>query len=443
MSASRVFCPKCGAENNAGDRFCISCGGRLPATQPPALPRVAPEAAYVTPAKRSNWPLLVTMGAVFVLLLLVVVEALIIVMSPGAVREMGATLSVLEGNVFVQKGGEGNWMEVADDFVVTAGDRIRVGGGSQALLTFLEDTTTELRAFTELTVSNLHLAEGQPVDINLDLAAGELWNVIGDLPSGSLHQVTTVAATVFSGGTQYGIAADKGGNTWLTGYEGVANVTGGGQTVQLLAGEILLVEPGAPPERYEETFVAPEEEEEEEPEVAVACNLESIDLSSFANRPLVDEYEEPVETPTHTPTATRAPTSTPTATSTATPTATATRLPCPELKINVPSNCYPRRACGLEWDASGPIPPGYEFGIEYSADQVNWTRLPVPLDPYWYQEGGHFKAVIYGPGAGTWYWHICLVSAADPSGPSECCGPAHAIIHARDEEEEEESDYYD
>jgi hypothetical protein len=440
MSASRVFCPNCGAENRAQDRFCMRCGGRLPAAQPPAAPQVASEPISETPAKRSNLPLLVTMGAVVVLLILVVVEAALIVMSPGAVQEVGATLSVLEGKVFVQDGGQGNWMEVADDLVITAGDRIRVGGGSQALLTFLEDTTTELRAFTELTVSDLHVAEGQPVDINLDLAIGELWNVIGDLPSGSVHQVTTVAATVLAGGTQYGVAADEGGNTWLTGYEGVANVTGGGQTVELLAGETLLVEPGSPPEPYEEGVVAlEEEEEEEEPEVAVACNLESIFLGAFPNRPLVEEYVEPVETPSHTPTS--SPTSTPTATSTATSTATATRVPCPQLTINVPSNCYPRRACGLEWDSSGPIPAGYEFAIEYSADQVNWTRLPVPLNPYWYEEGGHFKAVIHGPGAGTWYWRICLVNTANLLGQSECCGPSHAIIHARDDGSEEEDSY--
>jgi hypothetical protein len=444
MSAARVYCPSCGAENRAQDRFCIGCGARLPEAQPAGPSQVAPEPMYQAPAKRSNWPLLVTMGAVFALLILVVVEAVVIIMSPAAVREVGATLSVLEGNVFVQEGGQGNWMEVADDFVVTAGDQIRVGGGSQALLTFLEDTTTELRAFTELTISDLQVAEGQPVVIDLYLTMGEIWNRIGDLPQGSLHEVTTAAAKMVAHGSEYGAAVGEGDTTWLTGHDGAIDVTGGGQTVQLLPGDMLVIEPGSAPEYYQEPVVAPEDEgEEEEPEVAVACNLESIDLWSFANRPLVEEYVEPVETPTHTPTATSEPTSTPTATSTATPTATATRLPCPELKINVPSNCYPRRACGLEWDSSGPIPPGYEFGIEYSADQVNWTRLPVPLDPYWYQEGGHFKAVIHGPGAGTWYWHICLVSAADPSGPSECCGPAHAIIHARDEEPDREEPYDD
>jgi len=433
MSASRIFCPSCGANNSAQDRFCTACGSALPVASPPV---VAPPAPVIEARqKTSSWPLLVTMGAVFILLILVIAEAVIILLPAAPVQEVGATLSVIEGKVFVQEGGEGNWMEVAEDFVIQAGDRIRVGGGSSALLTFLEDTSTELRAFTELTVADLQLAEGQPFVASLDLALGEIWNRVGDLPAGSIHEITTAAARMVARGTEYGVAADKEGTTWLTGHEGEIDVTGGGQTVRLLPGDMLVVEPGSAPVPYEEGVVAleDEEEEEEEPEIPVSCSLESIDLWSFGNRPLVDEYVEPTEAPTDTPTSTATATREPTKTATATSTATATRPPCPTLSINVPSSCYPRRACGLEWDSSGPIPSGYEFGIEYSGDQVNWTRLSVPLDPYWYQEGGHFKAVIHGPGEGTWYWRICLVNASDTAGPSECCGPSHAIIHARDE----------
>jgi hypothetical protein len=433
MSVSRVFCANCGAENKHQDRFCTSCGAELARVAPPSPPEPAPAPPYETRRRDSNWPLLVTMGAVFVLLILVVVEAALIFLSPAGVQDVGATLSVLEGNVFVQEGGEGDWMEVAEDFVIGVGDRIRVGGGSQALLTFLEDTTTELRAFTELTVSDLQVAEGQPVVISLDLAMGEIWNRIGDLPTDSLHEVTTVAARVVSGGTEYGATVDQEQTTWLTGYEGVASVSGGGRTVELRSGETLVVKPGTDPEPYVDTGDVASHVVEGAP----SCGLQGTDLPTFLNEPA------PTTTPTSTATATREPTSTPTATSTATPTATATRLPCPQLTINVPSNCYPRRACGLEWDSSSPIPAGYEFAIEYSADETNWTRLPVPLDPYWYQEGGHFKAVIHGPGAGTWYWHICLVNTADLGGPSECCGPSHAIIHARDDGSEEDSYDYD
>jgi hypothetical protein len=425
MSASRIFCPSCGTENRAQDRFCTACGSTLPAAPPPAV-----EVRQGT----NRWPLLVTMGVVFVLLMLAIAEAVIILRPVAPAREEGATLSVVEGKVFVQEGGKGDWMEVAEDFVIQAGDRIRVGGGSLALLTFLEGTSTDLRAFTELTVAQLQLAEGQPFVTSLDLEMGEIWNRIGDLPTGSIHEVTTAAAKVVAYGTEYGAAADQEGTTWLTGHEGVASVSGGGQTVDLGAGQMLVVEPGMAPEPFSGEVPAPTTPVDESPPPAT-CGLSGIDLPTLLNEPL------PTTTPTSTATATREPTKTAMATSTATPTATATRPPCPILSINVPSSCYPRRACGLEWDSSGPIPGGYEFGIEYSADQVNWTRLSVPLDPYWYQEGGHFKAVIHGPGAGTWYWRICLVNAANTAGPSECCGPSHAIVHARDEGSGDEGEY--
>ena len=436
MSASRIFCPSCGAENKAQDRFCIACGGSLPVVRGAV---VAPTAPPIRARKRtSNWPLLVTMGAVFILLLVVVVEAVVIVMSPGTVQEMGATLSAVDGKVFVQEGGQGNWMEVAEDFVIQAGDRIRVGGGSKALLTFLENTTTELRAFTELSVTELESVEGQPVAISLDLQLGEIWNRIGDLPAASLHEVTTVAARMISHGSEYGVAANGAGTTWLTGHEGEIDVTGGGQTVQLLPGDMLVVEPGSPPESYQEAAVALEEEEEEEPDISVDCALESIDLWSFGNEPLAEEYREPAETPTHTPTATA--TSRPTHTPTSTPTATATRISCPTLTIKLPSGAPPHLPFGIEWDVTGaPVPSGYGYTLDFSQDQTSWQRASI-----WrtWQEGGYMHAEVQGPGEGHFYWRVCLVNMADPTGPSECCGASHLIIHERPgREEPDDYDY--
>ncbi len=437
MSASRIFCPSCGAENKAQDRFCIACGGALPVAAPPVVARAAP----TTEARKkgSNWPLLVTMGAVFILLMVVVVEAVVIVMSPGTVQEIGATLSVVDGKVFVQEGGQGNWMEVAEDFVIQAGDRIRVGGGSKALLTFLENTTTELRAFSELTVTELESVEGQPVAISLDLQLGEIWNRIGAMPAGSLHEVTTAAARVISHGSEYGVAVNEAGTTWLTGHEGEIDVSGAGETVELLPGDMLVVEPGSPPESYQEAVVVLEEEEEEdEPDISVDCALESIDLWSFGNEPLAEEYREPAETPTHTPTATA--TSRPTHTPTSTPTATATRISCPTLTIKLPSGAPPHLPFGIEWDVTGaPVPSGYGYTLDFSQDQASWQRASI-----WrtWQEGGYMHAEVQGPGEGHFYWRVCLVNMADPTGPSECCGASHLIIHERPGREEPD-DYED
>lgn len=342
-----------------------------------------------------------------------------ILMPRGAVREVGATLSVVEGKVFVQTGGEGDWIQVAEDLVVQAGDRIRVTGASQGLLTVVENTSTEIRAFSELTISELEMVEGEPVVVNLALEVGEIWNRIGDLPAGSLHEVTTAGARAVCRGSEYGVAANEAGTTWLTGHEGEIQVIGAGQTFQLGAGEMLVVEPGSPPERYQGAVAAA-------PSAGPACCSPGIiDLGSFGNRPV----------PTRTPTATREAAHTPTATSTATSTATATRISCATLTINTPHTARPYGVFGMEWDATGaPVPGGWEFALEFSQDpspQAAWQRAQPDRI---YQEGGHWKAELHGPGSGDWYWRVCLVS--EPGGPSQCCGEPHMIMHQRDGEPE-------
>lgn len=420
MNASGIVCPNCGGENRPRDLFCTRCGARLTAASPPQIPSEPPmTAARRASPRRSNLLLRLTMGAILVLLILVATEGVMILMPRGAVREVGATLSVVEGKVFVQTGGEGDWIQVDEDLVVQAGDRIRVTGASQGLLTVVENTSTEIRAFTELTISELEMVEGEPVVVNLALEVGEIWNRIGDLPAGSLHEVTTAAASAVCRGSEYGVAANEAGTTWLTGHEGEIQVIGAGQTFQLGAGEMLVVEPGSPPEPYQGAVAAAPFDGPE------CCSPESIDLGSFGNRPV----------PTRTPTATRDATHTPTATSTATPTATATRRSCPTLTINTPHTARPYGVFGMEWDATGaPVPGGWEFALEFSQDpspQAAWQRAQPDRI---YQEGGHWKAELHGPGAGHWYWRVCLVS--EPGGPSQCCGEPHMIMHQRDGEPE-------
>jgi len=368
----------------------------------------------------------VAIGSVVLLLIVVLIEGVIILLPRGAVEEVGATLSVLEGKVFVQRGGQGDWIEMAEEFVVQPGDRIRVTDASEALLTFVEDTTTELRVFTELTIEELQLAEGQPVVVRLDLQLGEIWNRIGALPADSLHEITTVAARVISHGSEYGVAVNEVGTTWLTGHEGEMNVMGAGQAVQLRPGDMLVVEPGSPPVPYSEVAVALPSRVAE-PAVPVSCTLESVDLWSFGNEPL------PTGTPANTPTAT------PTSTATPTPTATPTRTSCPSLGILLPSEAYPRRAFGIQFERTGGLPHGYDYVLEFSEDEVSWNRLqPVPASVR--PDGPYYMAEAHGQGAGTFHWRVCLVSMADPTGPSVCCSPPHRIIHSRPEHEEEEEE---
>jgi hypothetical protein len=445
MSQGQVFCSSCGARNDPQAAYCSACGSRLGAPQARAesAPPPPPPAEYAPPAraepakKGSSLPLLLALGAVTILLVVVAIEAVIILLPRGSAPVGGAVLAVRQGEVFVQRGGQGDWVAVAKDAVVGAGDRIRTADASHAVLTFLEGTSSELWELTELTIDELELAPSTRVVIRLDLDAGEIWNRIAELPEDSLHEVTTLAASVTCRGTEYGMAVNDVGTTWIRGHDGRAEVTAGGSTTALSPGDTLMVEVGSPPVSYGSVAMLPTPPVEET-SGGSAASVEGADMPTFLNQPI------PTGTPTNTPPPTSTPrpvqpSPTPTATRPR-PTATTQVCPsnCPTFRINVPSTGPPYRLFGVEWDVlGGSVPAGYSYVMEFSQDQSAWGRTPVlkwkdsqGQGDLWL-EGGHTKAEIHGPGPGNWYWRVCIVRSE--TGPSCCCGPSHTIAHQRDD----------
>jgi hypothetical protein len=447
MSPPDLFCSSCGARNDSEAAFCSSCGARLAKPVPPPAEAVPPPPPVAIPytapaqpasAKSNPLPLLLALGAITVLLAIVLIEAVIIVLPQGTVARAGATLSVHQGQVLLQKGGRGEWTEVAHDVVVATGDRIRTAGASQAVLTLVEGTTTELRELTELTIDELEVVAGQRVVIRLDLELGEIWNRVAELPAESVHEVTTLAAKVTCHGSQYGLAVNEMGTTWIRGQGGSVEVTGGGSTVPLALGDTLIVVLGSSPVSYGSVAMVPTAPVQETT-VEVTTSIQGADMPTFLNQPL------PTSTPTNTPppTSTRRPvppSPTPTATARPRPTATTPVCPpnCPTFRINVPSTAPPYRLFGIEWDVlGGSVPAGYSYVLEFSQDQASWGRTPPltwkdsqGMGELWL-EGGHTKAEIHGPGPGNWSWRVCIVRSE--TGPSCCCGPSWTIAHQRDD----------
>lgn len=382
--------------------------------------------------------MLLVVAAIFVLLLVVLIEAVVLIWPRGTESAVGGTLTALQGEVLVQKGGQGEWIEVAQDFAVEAGDRIRTASGSYAVVTFLEGTATELSELTELRVDALQLAGAQRVVIRLDLDAGQIWNRIAQLPADSLHEVSTLAATVVCHGSEYGVAVDGVGNTWVRGQEGQVVVSGGGSTMPVAPGDTLVVKVGSSPVRYAEVAMVPEAPAGEVTGSEEA-GVQGGDMPTFLNKPL------PSPTATDTPTATATsrpipPSPTATATRRPQPTATTPVCPrnCPTFRINVPSTAPPYGLFGIEWDVLGAsVPSGYAYVLEFSQDQASWGRTPPltwkdsqGMGELW-QAGGHTNAEIHGPGPGKWFWRVCIVRSE--AGPSCCCGPSHTIEHQRDD----------
>ncbi len=104
-------------------------------------------------------------------------------------------------------------------------------------------------------------------------------------------------------------------------------------------------------------------------------------------------------------------------------------IQCPTLTILHPHTGWPRRVFGIQFERTGGLPGGYDYVLEFSQDEASWSRTqPVPADVR--QDGPYWMAEVRGPGSeGTFYWRVCLVNMADPTGPSECCSEPWPIIH--------------
>jgi hypothetical protein len=115
------------------------------------------------------------------------------------------------------------------------------------------------------------------------------------------------------------------------------------------------------------------------------------------------------------------------------PTPTTASLVCPSLRIsNPPSQTWPRRTFGIQFERTGEIPAGYDYVVEFSWDNATWTRTePIPARVR--EDGAYWMAETSGPGVeGTFYWRICLVSTVNPGGPAVCCTqPPAKIVHTR------------
>jgi hypothetical protein len=434
MSPSDVFCSSCGARNDPDAVFCSSCGARL-ATAPPPPPPVEkvsppppPVAAVRAPAKKGNpLPLLLAVGAIVILLLVVLVEAALILLPQGPAAGAEAIVSALQGQTLLQKGGQGDWMEVVGSVAVEAGDRIRTSDASYAVLNFMEGTTTDLGALTELRIGELEVAPGKRVVIKLDLELGEVWNRIAELPADSVHEISTLAATVTCHGSQYGLSVDETGTTWVRGQDGRVEVTAGGSTVPVASGDTLMVELGSAPVSYASVAMVPTAPAGESSE-GVASQLEGADMPTFLNQPL------PTGTPTNTPppTSTPRPAPSPTATRKPQPTATPRGIDCPTITIREPSRAPARGPFGIEFDRNPAKPGSHVYVVEFRQPGGSWLRAePVPANVT--KRGQYWMADLRAPGEGEWQWRICLARASDPYGEAVCCSATKQITHASDE----------
>ena len=123
----------------------------------------------------------------------------------------------------------------------------------------------------------------------------------------------------------------------------------------------------------------------------------------------------------------------PTPTATSPPQSSPTQsVQCPTITIRQPKMAPDRGPFGIEFDKQGPRPTGggpepYWYAVEFKVEGSDWNRAPVPATVT--KRGEYWMADVHAPGEGEFFWRICLVNPADPSGPSVCCSGRRKIIH--------------
>jgi len=158
-------------------------------------------------------------------------------------------ISTVTGEVLVLKAGTTSWSEASSGMALGAGDRIKTGDGSNATITFFEGSTIELAADTEISVSELGIAE--PTDSTVI----KLWQQIGKTRSrvekladpASRYEIETPAGAAVVRGSVGDVEVDKDGTTRITNIEGQWCGIGQGKEVCMPQGYYLIIIPNQVP----------------------------------------------------------------------------------------------------------------------------------------------------------------------------------------------------
>ncbi|HEV8671945.1 MAG TPA: FecR family protein [Candidatus Limnocylindria bacterium] len=155
-------------------------------------------------------------------------------------RALGAssTVTIISGDIQVRHGASGSFVTATDGEVLIAGDAVRTGDGSRAVLTYFEGSTVSVEPNSELVVETASaLADGSTVVV-MQQNFGRTWHVVTKLIMGnSKYEVKTPASTASVRGTAFQVDSDAD-RTVVTTTEGtvvdrVADPDRRGQTVDV------------------------------------------------------------------------------------------------------------------------------------------------------------------------------------------------------------------
>jgi hypothetical protein len=150
-----------------------------------------------------------------------------------------AIVTRVYGDVLAMKAGTDSWSKASADMTLEAGDRIKTGVFSRAIITFFEGSTIELKANTEISISEM--------DISQDTGSTviQLWQQIGKTRSrvaklvdpASRYEIETPAGAAVVRGSVVDTNVAENCITTVINVEGQCGAVGQGKHVPIPEGK--------------------------------------------------------------------------------------------------------------------------------------------------------------------------------------------------------------
>jgi hypothetical protein len=318
-------------------------------------------------------------GAAAALVLIVFFVALSI---GGRTVDQKATTTAVVGTVGARSAGSDVWQAVREDSTFSAGDTIRTGDNSTVVLIYDDGSKTVVEANTEIYIVEMSAARnGRNQATILALHIGRTQHLVNELQeTDSYFEVRTPSASVTVVGTMFTVEVDQEGNTAVWVDKGIVAVAGGGQSVQLAAGESTFVQVG---DVSATATASPTPTEtlnsEEEQALATPAGLPDTPTPDpYESYPPTTESPTPSPTPTATVSAEPSETATPSATPTASATSTPADTPVPPTATLAPPTATPVPPTSTPRPpTSTPVPPT-STPVPPTSTPVPPTSTPVP-----------------------------------------------------------------
>jgi len=184
-----------------------------------------------------------------ILVLSILVASTLVGCGQGQSTPSPAIFSTSGGNVSVMKGGTGGWIEAQVGMSLEPGDMIKSGDNSSAEITFLDGSTIELQAGTEIEVVLLDIpTDTGSTTIRLKQTIGSIiFRVTKIVDPASRYEVETPTGTVAIRGSAMQITVSEDGTTWACNLEGHIWAFAQGVELQIPEGRCCVIRLGQPP----------------------------------------------------------------------------------------------------------------------------------------------------------------------------------------------------